>query len=142
MLDSEASEPAVAAALRHVLGSPGTDRHLPGLFVYSGSLLARLRRLDPKDFAVANEWDVYPCTTVYLELDRFGDSVAQQALVLRVGLRMVESTADSVVLLFNGERPWLLRRRGEGLLLNRELWDESRLQLVQLPYELRHLPVL
>lgn len=139
---AEAPEEAALAAVQEILGPAPTDLRSSSWAVPPDGLLVRLDRVERDEWTVAEEFDVHPSSRVLFGLNGRAEAYEQQILILKVALRLVESTSTGVVLLINGEKPWLLRRQGQKLLLQHDLWDEQRLQLVAIPYELRHMAVV
>ena len=92
---------------------------------------------------IAADLGIAASMLILFRLDKFKDLEAQKNMLLQATIELLRQVSGDVVLLFNGEVIWLLRKAGD-LILNSgmDLWRPDYLVLVTLPYKMKDLPML
>ena len=82
-----------------------------------------------------------PSVTVLFRIESDSDYYLTRRIMLQTSIKIMQLFSGDLVLLYNGETIVLQRLRNQ-LLLNQDFWtwEESDLDQIKLPYELRSLP--
>jgi hypothetical protein len=120
------------------------DPHTEGAVLGSGVLVA-VSASTPLPFPdpVEQELGVKPAVHVLFRFDRDADSAGQRTDMVRLVSAVLKETQGDVVLTFQGEVVWLLRKGGQLTISNRDgFWTPDLTALLPLPHERANLPEL
>ncbi|MBI5624461.1 MAG: hypothetical protein HY924_11840 [Elusimicrobia bacterium] len=136
------SEKDFLGVIRHRMGFKlkGREFSAPGLTGVVFETDAVRNAILEEDLRMRMGW----CAAMRIDLSAYDPEKGHLGIetAARLALHLCKQGAFDVLLLFNGETPFLIRRRGK-LHLQRSFWSAlDRLSLVDVPYKLEDLPAL
>ncbi|MDC0712484.1 SitI3 family protein [Stigmatella sp. ncwal1] len=121
------------------LDSPGVFKETagPGFLASAGPVAPLSQTILQEDLGIA------PSVNLHFWIDSGEERHAAITSMLQAGLAVLRQVPGDAVLLFIGETVLLLRRQGQLFLDERTgIWTPERLKQVDMPYTMKHFPVL
>ncbi|ADO68468.1 SitI3 family protein [Stigmatella aurantiaca] len=121
------------------LVSPGVFKETagPGFLVSAGPVAPMSKAI------LEEELGISPAVNLHFWIDSGDERHAAIASMLQAGLAVLRQVPGDAVLLFIGETVLVLRQHGHLYLDSRTgIWTPERLNRVDMPYTMRHFPVL